>query len=115
MPHALVSGGSSGIGLALAKILIGEGWNVTVLARGQSRLEEARTILNGMRKNESQRVIATPDDVADPIDLDRAVDDAVAALRAPELVVASAGIVIPETFVKLPDEAFRQTDRKSVV
>jgi 3-dehydrosphinganine reductase len=109
MPHALVSGGSSGIGLALSKILAGEGWNVTILARGQSRLDEASAILNAARKNQSQRVIATPADVADPIALGRAVEDAVAALGAPDMVVASAGIVIPETFVQLPPDAFRQT------
>jgi 3-dehydrosphinganine reductase len=109
MPHALVSGGSSGIGLALSKILIGEGWNVTILARDRARLEEARAILDSGRKNQNQRVIASSADVADPIALGRAVADAVAALGAPDMVVASAGIVIPETFAKLPAGAFRQT------
>ncbi len=109
MPHALVTGGSSGIGLALSKILVGEGWNVTILARDRARLEEAGTILNAARKNQSQRVTLSSVDVADPIALGRAVEDAVAALGAPDLAVASAGIVIPETFAKLPPQAFRQT------
>jgi 3-dehydrosphinganine reductase len=109
MPHALVSGGSSGIGLALSKILAGEGWDITIIARDRSRLEEARAILNAARKDGGQRVAAVSADVADPIAIGRAVDDAVAALGAPDLLVASAGIVIPETFAKLPPEAFRRT------
>jgi 3-dehydrosphinganine reductase len=109
MPHALVSGGSSGIGLALSKILAGEGWNVTILARDLVRLGEASAILNAARKEMTQRVIASSVDVSDPAALTGAVEDAIAALGPPDLVVASAGIVIPETFAKLPPEAFRQT------
>lgn len=109
MPHALISGGSSGIGLALSRILAGEGWNVTVLARDKSRLEKACTILNAARRDESQRIVAVSADVADPIALSQAVGDAVDVLGAPDLLVAGAGIVIPERFTKLPPEAFRQT------
>ena len=94
MAHALVSGGSSGIGLALSKILAGEGWNLTILARDKARLEEAKAILNGARKADTQQVIAVSADVADPIALDRSVGDAVAQLGAPDLLVARAGIVI---------------------
>ena len=109
MPHALVTGGSSGIGLALSRILVGEGWNVTILARDKARLDEAVTNLNAARKAESQQVRASSVDVADCVALTRAVEDAVAALGAPDMAVASAGLVIPETFAKLSPEAFRQT------
>lgn len=95
MPHALVTGGSSGIGLALSRILVGEGWNVTILARDKARLDEAVTNLNAARKAESQQVRASSVDVADCVALTRAVEDAVAALGAPDMAVASAGLVIP--------------------
>jgi 3-dehydrosphinganine reductase len=109
MPHAIVSGGSSGIGLALSKILVGEGWNLTILARDRERLVQAKAVLDAARKADSQQVIASSADVADSAALIRAVDDAVAVLGAPELAVASAGIVIPETFARLPPDAFRRT------
>lgn len=109
MPHALISGGSSGIGLALARLLAGEGFDIAILARGRERLEQARSELLAARKQDRQRVMALTADVADAIALCRAVEDAVGAFGAPDLLVASAGIVIPETFAKLPEEAFRRT------
>ena len=40
--RALVTGASSGLGLACAKALIAEGATVTLVARGAERLEKAR-------------------------------------------------------------------------
>jgi len=109
MRHAAVTGGSSGIGLALAKRLAAEGWNVTILARDQARLDEAATQLNAARKNPQQRVLALSVDVADPAALTQSIEQAVAAFGPPDLAVASAGIVIPETFTKLSADDFRRT------
>jgi NAD(P)-dependent dehydrogenase (short-subunit alcohol dehydrogenase family) len=41
MPSALVTGGSSGIGLAIARMLQGEGYELTLAARKVERLEAA--------------------------------------------------------------------------
>ena len=41
MPSALVTGGSSGIGLAIARMLRDEGYELTLAARTVERLEEA--------------------------------------------------------------------------
>jgi NAD(P)-dependent dehydrogenase (short-subunit alcohol dehydrogenase family) len=41
VPSALVTGGSSGIGLAIARMLRGEGYDLTLAARTVERLEEA--------------------------------------------------------------------------
>ena len=44
--HVLIVGGSSGIGLALARFLLEEGAEVTIAGRSEARLEEARASLS---------------------------------------------------------------------
>ena len=89
--HAIISGGSSGIGLALGRRLAAAGWNLTILARGADRLAEARAALAAG----GTEVMAESVDVADPDAVGRAVHASVARLGPPKLVVASAGIVVP--------------------
>jgi len=46
-PRALVTGGSRGIGLAVAGALAGRGWSVTILARDAAACEQAAATLPG--------------------------------------------------------------------
>lgn len=39
--HALITGGSQGLGLALAKLLASKGADITIVARSVSKLEKA--------------------------------------------------------------------------
>lgn len=60
---ALITGASRGLGLALTRELVKQGWNVIIDARGVRALEEARrelTVLAG-----ENRVLAIPGDVTD--------------------------------------------------
>ncbi|TDG22185.1 SDR family NAD(P)-dependent oxidoreductase [Paraburkholderia silviterrae] len=107
--HAIITGGSSGIGLALAKKLAAAGYNVTILARDAVRLETARLEIESARRGTDQRVLAVSVDVVDAQAVQSAVDTAVNAFGAPALVVASAGIVIPHIFEELAISAFKQT------
>jgi 3-dehydrosphinganine reductase len=106
--HAVISGGSSGIGLALARRLAASGWDLTLLARDEGRLAAARGALVG-REGAGSSVRCAPVDVTDSEATLRAVADAIAVLGPPALVVASAGIVVPGTFDALPLDAFRRT------
>lgn len=57
---ALITGASRGLGLALARKLASDGWNLIIDARGESALEAARAELSGQT-----RVMAIPGDVTD--------------------------------------------------
>jgi 3-dehydrosphinganine reductase len=105
--HALISGGSSGIGLALAHRLARTGWNLTLLARDAQRLQQAKTALETESRAGQVRIVSA--DVRDAPAVVAAMEGILGALGAPDLVVASAGIVIPGHFASLPLQAFNET------
>lgn len=65
---ALVTGGSSGIGLAVARTLLDDGNDVTICGRDSGRLDEAAALLAS--HGEVQAVVA---DVTDQVSVDRLV------------------------------------------
>lgn len=103
--HAFVSGGSSGIGLALAHRLAGAGWDVTLLARDRTRLAAAQDAV----AQHGRAVAACSADVADEAAVAAAVAEATARLGPPDLVVACAGIVVPGRLEAQPADAFRRS------
>jgi NAD(P)-dependent dehydrogenase (short-subunit alcohol dehydrogenase family) len=95
--HAFVTGGGSGIGLAVARALTGAGWRVTIAGRNATRLEDAARSI-GAR--------AQTLDVTDP----DAVRSAFAAVGGSiQLLVNNAGMVTSAPFEKTSLEAWRQT------
>lgn len=71
--HVFITGGSSGIGLALAHQAAAEGARVSILARSMDKLEEAR---NSIRLSTGIDVAVFSADVRDYDALKRAVDEA---------------------------------------
>ena len=59
---AIVTGGASGIGLAIAKALLGEGWKLLIADHAQGPLDAARAELDQLTANATKCVIM---DVAD--------------------------------------------------
>ncbi|MEO5678053.1 MAG: SDR family NAD(P)-dependent oxidoreductase, partial [Acidimicrobiales bacterium] len=58
---AIITGGSRGLGLALARSLVGDGWHVVIDARTPTELDQARTELERLGS-----VRAVVGDVTDP-------------------------------------------------
>jgi len=104
--HALISGGSSGIGLALARRLASAGWSLSILARDRDRLAAAREDLAA--GGAARRITTHAVDVTDAAAVERAVGAAVATLGVPALVVAAAGAVVPGRFDDLALADFRR-------
>jgi 3-dehydrosphinganine reductase len=103
--HTLVTGGSSGIGLATAQALARRGGAVTLLARDEARLADAVAAVQDAAPG--TRVGMVSADVRDRRQVDDAVRGAVAARGAVDVVVAAAGYARPGYFGELPDDAFR--------
>jgi 3-dehydrosphinganine reductase len=102
--HALVTGGSSGIGLELAKQLAVAGYNLTLVARDADRLREAAADFERHFARPGQRVYVHVADVGIAAQAEEAVAAASSELGVPDLVVTSAGIAIPGYFEDVPLE-----------
>jgi NAD(P)-dependent dehydrogenase (short-subunit alcohol dehydrogenase family) len=84
MPAALVTGGTSGIGFALARALLDDGYDVTVSSRREEKVNAARDALGD--------VLAVAADVASEADCERLVAAHRERFGRLDLLVNSAGV-----------------------
>lgn len=104
--HVLVTGASSGVGLAAAEQAAGRGAHVTLLARDAGRLEAARESVAAVRRSPSQRVAVVTADVSSFEQVSGAVSSAVAELGPVDVLIAAAGYCYPARFTEMPIEEF---------
>lgn len=104
----LITGGSSGIGFALAKKLSALGANVFILARRKLLLDEALPEIAKNRKTPDQKFGALCADVSDEHWVNEVLDQYLIEQGVPDLVINSAGITYPGKFEELPTDAFQQ-------
>src|SRR3954468_9487944 len=98
---AIVTGASSGLGVAFATGLAEAGADIAICARGVERLEARKAQVEDL----GRRCVAVQADVADPDDGTRVVEQAVAELGKVDVLVNNAGIgtAVPATR-EAPDE-----------
>lgn len=107
--HVIITGGSSGIGKATAKLLAQKGSHVSIIARTPAKLETAKTEIEAVRADATQRVVALPADVTEYNQVARAIETAATQLGPPDVLITSAGIAQPGYFKDLPLEVFEHT------
>jgi 3-dehydrosphinganine reductase len=107
----LITGGSSGIGLALARALTREGAHVCIAARGQARIDEAVAELRKLAVSGDQILFGVPLDIAEPAQIDAAVAPVLARLGGLDVLINNAGISYPAAFVDTPREVVEQVLR----
>jgi 3-dehydrosphinganine reductase len=111
--HAIITGGSSGIGKATAKLLAAEGVNISIIARDKLKLETAKSEIEAVsispKSKPEQQVFAVTADVSNYGEIEGAIKEAIALLGPPDLLIASAGIARPGYFRELPLEVFEKT------
>jgi len=105
--HVLVTGGSSGIGLAVAEQCAAAGSRVSIVARNPGRLAAACDRVTRVATAGPGSVVAESADVTDPAAVQRAVVAAETALGPVDVCVTSAGYALPGGFTELDDAAFR--------
>ena len=102
----VISGGSSGIGLDLAKAYAQQGANLVLLARNQQRLDQAVKDCQQLSQSPSQKILAYSVDVSDQIKLDECVASIKEQVNVPDILILSAGIVASEHFLEQSDQGF---------
>jgi 3-dehydrosphinganine reductase len=107
--HAIVVGGSSGIGRAIALQLAQAGAHISLIARTVSRLAEAKAELEQIRLDSAQRMVMAAADISDPQQTETAIHRVIAQQGAPDLLIISAGMAHPGYFRELPLEVFERT------
>ena len=103
---ALITGGSSGIGFALAKQLVAEGTDVCLVARDMEKLERSKQALSEITIREDQQVSIISADVSNYKDITEALRDWTDEFGIPDLVINSAGYVYPGYFQDLDIDTF---------
>ena len=92
---AVITGGSSGIGLATAEQLASKGVNIWLFARRIDVLEQAKDNLLKKRANQDQRIEIISLDVSDANQVIDAIKKVIQDIGVPDILINSAGITYP--------------------
>jgi len=101
--HVLITGGSSGIGLATARLAIDHGARVSLVARRPDVLDDAAASLRAA----GGQVAVAATDVADATQVGTAVSALTEAFGPVDIAICSAGQARPGYFQDLDAELFR--------
>jgi 3-dehydrosphinganine reductase len=107
--HAIITGGSSGIGRAIACLLTRRGADVSIIARRQGLLDETLAELEALRESQSQRLKSRSADLTDWEQAQGAIADLTADNHPPDILINAAGFAHPGYFEELPLDIFRAT------
>ncbi|KAI9284664.1 hypothetical protein BC943DRAFT_337961 [Umbelopsis sp. AD052] len=103
----LITGGSTGLGKALAVSMAASGADVVIVARRQTELDVAVKEIEAKKLNASQIILAVSADVTSKTDIVRIFDETKAKMnRDPDYVFACAGASYPKMFLDHTMEDF---------
>ncbi len=104
-----ITGGSSGIGLELAKQLASKGANIVLIARNEEKLKKAADDVKKNFLRDTQRVSYISCDVSDYNEVEDRVRKGVENYGPPDILIANAGIGTGNT--TLENMSFETFDR----
>ena len=109
MPHAVITGGSSGIGKAIAQRLWQQGYSLTLLARQEKTLVQVQRDLRAANPTATQQAEIISVDVSQERLLRAAIDECAQLVGPIELLINCAGICTPGHFLEQPVKVAEET------
>ncbi|MGM0452810.1 MAG: SDR family oxidoreductase [Thermodesulfobacteriota bacterium] len=103
----IITGGSSGVGKALAKRFVAGGADVAIVARDQAKLEQAENEIQGVNA-QNRRIQGIACDVSDAGAVEDVMAEIVEAFGCPHVLINSAGVLREGYFESQDMETFRQ-------
>jgi 3-dehydrosphinganine reductase len=104
-----ITGGSSGIGLEIARQVFSLGAHVVLFARDRKKLEEAQQNISKGRHTGNQKIGIKSLDVQDDLTTQQTMKSAVVEFGAPDILITSAGISAADYFENITYETFDAT------
>ncbi len=103
-----ITGGSSGIGLAFAKLAASKGAHIAIIARDTKKLEKAKKEIQSVCINRDQKVDAFSIDVCNAKRLYKAVPAMIKKFGNPDVLVCAAGVGLSNYFENIHDDDFKK-------
>ncbi len=102
--RAVVTGGTRGIGLAIARAIVADGGRVAVTGRDRKRLDAAVASLVAEAAGDEARILGAPVDVRDRAGVERLMDDAASRFGGLDTLVNNAGVGAFGDIASMTDE-----------
>eukprot|EP00943_MAST-04B_sp_MAST-4B-sp1_P000059 g59.t1 len=107
--NIFITGGSTGIGLSVAKEYAKIGANVCIFARTKSKLIKAVKDIKSCAVNDTQDISYVCMDVTNFESVKDAIDEAAVTIGEPDILITAAGQAIPGYFLEQDVETFKYT------
>lgn len=104
--NVYITGGSSGIGLACAKLCAQYGSNVIIIARDEKKLQNATNEISALQQNNSQHFAWASIDVTNEKVVLSEMTKLVRTYGAPNILIASAGASYADYFENITYQKF---------
>jgi len=89
---AFITGGSSGIGLEIARMVVSKGAHVALFARDIKKLQNASEDIQSEKRNQFQKIVTISADITDVDSVKKQTEEAINQLGTPDILINSAGI-----------------------
>jgi len=105
--NIIITGGSSGIGLEMAKNLFSYGASITIIGRDKNKLQEAQNSIEKFKNISEQKLNHFSLDVSNNKDVEKEIFKIIKKTGSPDILINSAGIAFSDTFENTDFDTFK--------